>query len=101
AARRAHATLEKQGLALLPVVLNVSEVSASLSDASETVAPQLQIDARRLLTALLRALRNNLRELPDSNRDDDAEKRVEKTYRTAVLRNLIASRPRTDASAGN
>src|SRR3954452_18655529 len=101
AARLARRSLEKQGVTLCPVVLKVSEVSASLSDASDALAPPLQIDARRLLTALLRALRNNLRDLPDPNRDRDAEETVDKTYRTAMLRNLIASRPTNGDEARN
>ncbi len=62
AARRAKPKLEQQGRRLLPLVLNVSEVSASLESAGEQQMPKLGIDARRLLTALLRALRNGLPE---------------------------------------
>jgi TPR repeat protein len=60
AARRAQAPLEIAGRRLLPLVLNVSEVSASLEPATDARTPPLGIDARRLLTALLRALRNGL-----------------------------------------
>jgi hypothetical protein len=60
AARRAQESLNAGGRELLPLVLNVSEVSASLEPASDTQAPPLGIDARRLLTALLRSLRNGL-----------------------------------------
>jgi hypothetical protein len=61
AARQAAPRLKTRRL--LPLVLNVSEVSASLDAASETTTIQpLGIDARRLLTALLRALRNELDE---------------------------------------
>jgi hypothetical protein len=60
AARRAQEPLEAGGRRLLPLVLNVSEVSASLEPASDARTPPLGIDARRLLTALLRALRNGL-----------------------------------------
>lgn len=59
AARQARAKLEPDWH-ILPVVLNVSEVSASLSDASRATVGPLQIDARRMLTALLRQLRNKL-----------------------------------------
>ncbi len=60
AARQARTKLEEAGWHILPVVLNVSEVSASLSDASRSTVGPLQIDARRLLTALLRQLRNRI-----------------------------------------
>lgn len=92
AAWQARATLEKGGFRLLPVVLNVSEVSASLSDAAEGVAPPLQIDARRLLTALLRALRNNVRDLPapPKRSERDAEE-VEKKVRLAITRSSLAA----------
>ena len=65
AVRQAKAQLEDEGWKLLPVVLNVSEeVSASLEPTSEGKASPLQIDARRLLTAMLRALRNQCVPLP-------------------------------------
>jgi hypothetical protein len=61
AARLAAPRLKERRL--LPLVLNVSEVSASLDIASETTTIQpLRIEARRLLTALLRSLRNELDE---------------------------------------
>jgi hypothetical protein len=60
AARQAAPRLQDRRL--LPLVLNVSEVSASLDPATRTTMQPLGIDARRLLTALLRALRNELGE---------------------------------------
>ena len=60
ATRLARSRLQAKGWQLLPVVLNVSEVSASLEPLSAVEASPLQIDARRLLTALLRALRNQV-----------------------------------------
>jgi hypothetical protein len=61
------ARLAKQELKipLLPLVLNVSEVSASLESANEGALPPLGIDPRRLLTALLRALRNQVTDKAD------------------------------------
>lgn len=59
-ARQAISSLEQRGHELLPLVLNVSEVSASLGAAGDASVPPLGIDARRLLIALLRALRNKL-----------------------------------------
>ena len=57
---RARGELENRDWSLLPIVLNVSEVSASLSSASDAEQVELAIDARKLLTALLRAIRNHL-----------------------------------------
>jgi hypothetical protein len=67
AVRLARSQLKNKGWTLLPLVLNVSEVSASLEPASDVEASPLRIDARRLLTALLRALRNQVapRDSPD------------------------------------
>jgi AAA ATPase domain len=67
AIRLANPQLKDKGWTLLPLVLNVSEVSASMEPASEAEARPLRIDARRLLTALLRALRNQVapRDSPD------------------------------------
>ena len=60
ATRRARSRLIESDWQLLPVVLNVSEVSASLDPLSTVDSNSLEIDARRLLTALLRALRNRV-----------------------------------------
>ena len=65
AARRAAQVLDRQGRRLLPLVLNVSEVSASLTSADETQSRPLGIDERRLLTALLRKLRIELKDRGD------------------------------------
>jgi TPR repeat protein len=60
AARRA--SRDREAGWLLPVVLNVSEVAASLQTADNRTSGPLYIDARRLLTALLRALLNRFQE---------------------------------------
>jgi hypothetical protein len=87
AALQARAKLEadpKDAWTLVPVVLNVSEVSASLSDSSATDATALQIDARRLLTALLRGLRNKLRKLQkDEPELDSLASDVDRVYHKA------------------
>ena len=57
---RARADLRSADWELLPIVLNVSEVSASLSSATDTEPVELGISARKLLTALLRALHQRL-----------------------------------------
>jgi hypothetical protein len=60
ATRLARSGLQENGWQLLPVILNVSEISASLEPLSSVKSDPLKIDARRLLTALLRALRNRV-----------------------------------------
>jgi hypothetical protein len=77
AARRAKPKLASCDHRLLPLVLNVSEVSASLETADAAELPKLGIDARKLLTALLRALRNGL---PD---DDPVAELVRRAYAKA------------------
>jgi hypothetical protein len=77
AARRAKPKLTARGHKLLPLVLNVSEVSASLETAEAAELPKLAIDARKLLTALLRSLRNGL---PD---DDPVAGMVRRAYAKA------------------
>jgi hypothetical protein len=74
AARQAGDRLESLSppWTLLPLVLNVSEVSASLNDASEREDQPLKISARRLLTSLLRAIRNS-RPIKDAEREATAE----------------------------
>lgn len=58
AARHARNSLENQGKHLLPLVLNVSEVAASLMMKNDEEERNLQIDARKMLTALLGTLNN-------------------------------------------
>jgi hypothetical protein len=77
AARRAKPKLAACDHKLLPLVLNVSEVSASLETAEAIELPKLGIDARKLLTALLRALRNGLPE------DDPVAELVRRAYAKA------------------
>src|SRR6266852_8033825 len=62
-------TSPSAGYRLLPLVLNASEVSASLGAPS----PTLQIAPQQLLAALIRALRNIAQAQPDkANAVDDA-----------------------------
>ena len=87
AARRAKDELEPDRH-LLPIVLNVSEVSASL-DSSVAVSPRtLSVDARRLLTAMLRALHSALPDIKAVTADhaadaDKLERRITLGYRKA------------------
>jgi hypothetical protein len=78
ATRLAYPRLKAGGWKLLPLVLNVSQVSASLQPASGDENPSLMIDARKLLTALLRELLNR------APRDDrDLADRIMLAYRKA------------------
>jgi hypothetical protein len=85
ATRLARARLQAEGWRLLPVVLNVSEVSASLDPLSTVERSPLQIDARRLLTALLRALRNRVPMRTTAKRDgmDALAEKIQWAYQKA------------------
>lgn len=61
---RAKRQLPK-GHSLFPLVLNVSEVSASLGAATADGADNLNIDPRRLLVALLRTIAHKLKGIDD------------------------------------
>jgi hypothetical protein len=82
AMRKAGTKLRAVGWSIFPMVLNVSEVSASLDAADDTDVAALRIDARKLLTALLRSLRNRLAGTGDERLRTLADK-VEGTYRKA------------------
>jgi len=60
-----------KGYRLFPLVLNVSEVSASLGSATTEASDQLAIDPRRLLVALLRTIAHRISSLVDQNPDPD------------------------------
>ena len=64
---RAKSHLAAKGITLFPVVLNVSEVSASLGSANSDAPIKLDIDPRRLLIALIRQVREGMRRLPHDN----------------------------------
>ena len=57
---RAQKQLTKRDHKLFPVVLNVSEVSASLGSATAATPDRLDIDPRRLLIALLRTMAHRI-----------------------------------------
>src|SRR5687768_9844811 len=57
---RAQEQLATHDHKLFPLVLNVSEVSASLGNTSSAGPTQLNIDPRRLLIALLRTIDNRI-----------------------------------------
>ena len=60
---RAQKLLKERKYKLFPVVLNVSEVSASLGNSSSPISPRLDIDPRRLLIALLRTIKEEVKRL--------------------------------------
>ena len=72
---RAKKQLRAKQIRLFPLVLNVSEVSASLGDVSSQSPMQLDIDPRRLLIALIRTIRDGIYGLPD--KDDQLKKLAE------------------------
>jgi TPR repeat protein len=83
AARLAQPRLEANRWTLLPIVLNVSEVSASLEPASDLESSPLQIDARRLLTAVLRALRNRVPARHHDGSPNPLAEKIQWAYRKA------------------
>jgi hypothetical protein len=64
---RAKTHLTARKMKLFPLVLNVSEISASLGNASSSMPIQLQIDAQRLLIALIRTIRDGIYRLPEKD----------------------------------
>ena len=81
AARRANRRLKSRGHHSLRLVLNSSDVSASLEPAERARTPELRIDARRLLTSLLRALRNRFPEGKARNEADrEFARLIARTY---------------------
>ena len=64
---RAKKQLTAKHIRLFPLVLNVSEVSASLGDVASPSPMQLDIDPRRLLIALIRTIRDGIYRLPDKD----------------------------------
>ena len=64
---RAKRHLAAKEFRLFPVVLNVSEVSASLGQVNSDVPIQLDIDPRRLLIALIRQIREGMRRIPQKD----------------------------------
>ena len=55
---------------LLPLVLNVSEVSASIELENKENEQTLQIDARKMLVALLRTLKNKFEDSKSNDKGD-------------------------------
>ena len=77
ALNRAKLQLETAKLTLFPVVLNVSEVSASLGNTTEASPVKLDIDPRRLLIALIRQIRDGISRLLEKSRQNDNNDRTE------------------------
>lgn len=90
ALRRGREHLERRGQRLFPLILNVSEVAASLTDKPED--DHLKIDPNRLLVALLRAIDQRLGPLV---REDDSLSELAGTahaaYRKATAAKFVQS----------
>ena len=96
ALRRAQRILNRRGQALFPLVLNVSEISASLTTPAPAArgtpedatrkGSNLQVDPRRLLTALLRAVNQRFGLLPPARRAalQDLSERAAFAYQKAT-----------------
>jgi hypothetical protein len=86
---------------LLPLILNVSEVSASLGQEPSEEEQRLTIDPRRLLVALLRALRHRTEQLDDSKRKElvDQIGRVYDKAMAAEYSRLVSDRAETARTA--
>ena len=76
--------LAKRNITLLPLVLNVSEVSASLGNSDSDLPVQLNIDPRRLLIALIRTIRDGIQRLPDKDKYDKLAATVDNAYQKAT-----------------
>jgi len=64
---QAKTRFKDKEIRLFPLVLNVSEISASLGDISADSTNKLTIDPRRLLIALIRTIREGVNRLPNKN----------------------------------
>ena len=64
---QAKTRFKDKEIRLFPLVLNVSEISASLGDISADSTNKLSIDPRRLLIALIRTIREGVNRLPNKN----------------------------------
>jgi hypothetical protein len=94
---RAQKRLPK-GYRLFPLVLNVSEVSASLGNAT-TAAERLDIDPRRLLIALLRTIAHRISSMAE--KDSSLEPLVEQAhnaYEKATAAKFAQTRTRAQES---
>ncbi|HJX92271.1 MAG TPA: P-loop NTPase fold protein [Pyrinomonadaceae bacterium] len=93
---RAKKQLTAKQIRLFPLVLNVSEVSASLGDVSSISPMQLDIDPRRLLIALIRTIRDGIFRLPDK---DDKLKELAETVNFAYEKATAAKFTRSGTSS--
>lgn len=82
---RAKNQLAASDIKLFPLVLNVSEVSASLRNATAETPLQLDIDPRRILIALIRTIRDGIQRLPSKDKSlEDLAQTVEYVYQKAT-----------------
>ena len=82
---RAKKQLAASDIKLFPLVLNVSEVSASLGNATAETPLQLDIDPRRILIALIRTIRDGIQRLPSKDKSlDELAQNVDYVYQKAT-----------------
>jgi hypothetical protein len=99
ALRRAQKELANE-FTLFPVVLNVSEVSASLGDSSESTPVTLHIEPRRLLIALIRQIRDEIGRLPkQTEKTKQLAQNVDYVYeKSTAAKFSVASRNGTETT---
>jgi hypothetical protein len=107
---RAQKVLSQRHQTLFPLVLNVSEISASLTtptpaapgkaDGVPKTGSNLQVDPRRLLTALLRAVNQRLPLIPAHKREalQDLSERAAFAYQKATASKFTQAATQADES---
>lgn len=89
---RAKKQLKARGVGLFPLVLNVSEISASLGSSRSELPVQLDIDPQRLLIALIRTIRESIKRRPDKNVDlTELAASVDEAYQKATAAKYLVS----------
>ena len=82
---RAKKQLAASNIRLFPLVLNVSEVSASLGNSAADTPLRLDIDPRRILIALIRTIRDGIQRLPSSDKSlEELAQTVDYVYQKAT-----------------
>jgi KaiC/GvpD/RAD55 family RecA-like ATPase len=89
---RAKKQLAASNIRLFPLVLNVSEVSASLGNSAADTPLQLDIDPRRILIALIRTIRDGIQRLPSKDNSlEELAKTVDYVYQKATAAKFSSS----------
>ncbi len=82
---RAKKQLAASNIRLFPLVLNVSEVSASLGNSAADTPLRLDIDPRRILIALIRTIRDGIQRLPSKDKSlEELAQTVDYVYQKAT-----------------